>query len=377
MEVARYDAAMGEASATVSEGVVEGDMPCAQCGYNLRTLSASGVCPECGTPVTETRRREKALAIFSFRRMAWGATLLTLLAACGAIEALWFLYTKPIFAASEEASPFEKSLMIVLPWIQALYRVPLVIAALLVIASRRRAASARLKRVAWWVAVLTAVAGLLIVAAAYRVTDLAWIRAISLPPLFALGVWAVASCYTRASQNGRERRFVWITLWIACLCAGALAANIGWLLSNRLSTRPTTGWAIFNVEFVHLDIKLVDPWPFWINFTDPLISICCLWLLVAGARLVRRFLGCCGRPRLAWWLALFFLPATIFPAAMISTLLLFYLDFKAGAGRFIQLFISRHIDYLYLLFYAPMLVCWGVVAVVAWRERRRRRGVTG
>jgi hypothetical protein len=31
-----------------------GDLPCAGCGYNLRSISIRGVCPECGTPVRAT-----------------------------------------------------------------------------------------------------------------------------------------------------------------------------------------------------------------------------------------------------------------------------------------------------------------------------------
>lgn len=31
--------------------VITGDLPCASCGYNLRTLAVSGRCPECGEPV--------------------------------------------------------------------------------------------------------------------------------------------------------------------------------------------------------------------------------------------------------------------------------------------------------------------------------------
>src|SRR5262245_32299566 len=32
-------------------GTVTADSPCRKCGYNLRGLSVSGRCPECGTPV--------------------------------------------------------------------------------------------------------------------------------------------------------------------------------------------------------------------------------------------------------------------------------------------------------------------------------------
>lgn len=34
-----------------ASGVIENDVQCVKCGYNLRTLSMLGRCPECGTPV--------------------------------------------------------------------------------------------------------------------------------------------------------------------------------------------------------------------------------------------------------------------------------------------------------------------------------------
>src|SRR5689334_24506997 len=41
----------GAAEATAGAGVLETDVPCRKCSYNLRGLSADGRCPECGTPV--------------------------------------------------------------------------------------------------------------------------------------------------------------------------------------------------------------------------------------------------------------------------------------------------------------------------------------
>src|ERR1700733_1253483 len=32
------------------------DLPCRSCGYNLRTLSIDGICPECATPVRVSMR---------------------------------------------------------------------------------------------------------------------------------------------------------------------------------------------------------------------------------------------------------------------------------------------------------------------------------
>src|SRR5262245_25253609 len=34
--------------------VIRSDLPCSDCGYDLRTLSADGRCPECGQPIAQT-----------------------------------------------------------------------------------------------------------------------------------------------------------------------------------------------------------------------------------------------------------------------------------------------------------------------------------
>ena len=38
---------------------IEHDLPCIQCGYNLRTQLMGGSCPECGTPVSRSVRTDQ------------------------------------------------------------------------------------------------------------------------------------------------------------------------------------------------------------------------------------------------------------------------------------------------------------------------------
>ena len=40
----------------VPSSIIDRDLPCGRCGYNLRTLAATGKCPECGTAVARTIR---------------------------------------------------------------------------------------------------------------------------------------------------------------------------------------------------------------------------------------------------------------------------------------------------------------------------------
>lgn len=36
------------------KALIDRDLPCVRCGYNLRTISTAGICPECSCPVTTT-----------------------------------------------------------------------------------------------------------------------------------------------------------------------------------------------------------------------------------------------------------------------------------------------------------------------------------
>lgn len=61
-------------------GRIAVDLPCLNCGYNLRTLAADGLCPECGTPVANSAcgyylRYAPAPWV---RRLAYGGLLLTI-----------------------------------------------------------------------------------------------------------------------------------------------------------------------------------------------------------------------------------------------------------------------------------------------------------
>jgi len=53
--------------------LIERDMPCIGCGYNLRSLSLNGICTECGLPVrysfdTNQCEGETRHVVFVFKR---------------------------------------------------------------------------------------------------------------------------------------------------------------------------------------------------------------------------------------------------------------------------------------------------------------------
>jgi hypothetical protein len=57
-------------------GVVEKDILCLECRYNLRTLNASAKCPECGSPVAKSLARWQNAKNENFRRLATAAIIL-------------------------------------------------------------------------------------------------------------------------------------------------------------------------------------------------------------------------------------------------------------------------------------------------------------
>jgi hypothetical protein len=71
---------MSEAADTVLGGVVARDLACVKCSYNIRTLSAAGKCPECGTAVVASVKAFRDKSVF-IHRPAFAAFALVCLGA--------------------------------------------------------------------------------------------------------------------------------------------------------------------------------------------------------------------------------------------------------------------------------------------------------
>lgn len=78
-------------------GLIDEDIPCRRCGYNLKTLSPESKCPECGTSVSRSIHGD--LLRFAdpdwVRKLATG-TLTTMIGACLAIMG-WLVFTAMVF----------------------------------------------------------------------------------------------------------------------------------------------------------------------------------------------------------------------------------------------------------------------------------------
>src|SRR5258707_253928 len=61
------------AGVPLSPPTIETDLACIKCAYNLRTLSSNGTCPECGSPVWQSRLARPDLR--AFRRFQRGLFL--------------------------------------------------------------------------------------------------------------------------------------------------------------------------------------------------------------------------------------------------------------------------------------------------------------
>ena len=68
---------MKDGADSLEEGLrVAVDVPCVGCGYNLRMLMVTGLCPECAMPVAPSIEAERATATFNLKRVRRGAVLL-------------------------------------------------------------------------------------------------------------------------------------------------------------------------------------------------------------------------------------------------------------------------------------------------------------
>src|SRR4051794_20030737 len=64
--------------------VVPSDVPCLKCGYNLRGLAASGLCPECAEPIARSLDVYRKLA--TMPQIVWARFVLAGLVA-------WIVYS--------------------------------------------------------------------------------------------------------------------------------------------------------------------------------------------------------------------------------------------------------------------------------------------
>lgn len=77
-----------------SAAVLDRDLACARCDYNLRTLTANAVCPECGEPIARTLESQSALAWA--RRIRAGFWQLLIWASVAlAVSVFWFVLVEP------------------------------------------------------------------------------------------------------------------------------------------------------------------------------------------------------------------------------------------------------------------------------------------
>lgn len=88
--------------ASILSRELAGDLPCVQCGYNLKGLTVRGMCPECGVSVRTTLlavvdpRAREFRHVEHPRAVAWGLMLWSG-AACAACIVVWLLQLAYVF----------------------------------------------------------------------------------------------------------------------------------------------------------------------------------------------------------------------------------------------------------------------------------------
>lgn len=114
---------------------VRDDLPCGACGYNLRTLPAVGVCPECGAPVFNSLIRADQRRRRMHMRRGLSLVLLSLLILlCGWLAQAAVLVALSAGTGPNMATAVEAMLVVRLtyPLLIALFGLPLVIGLLMV-----------------------------------------------------------------------------------------------------------------------------------------------------------------------------------------------------------------------------------------------------
>jgi len=184
-------AGMSQSPAIPPAPPVEPDLLCHNCGYNLHTLAESARCPECGMPVSTTRR---ALALLGGidGRLLWKGMLLL------AGAAAW-----PLFVAIFRA----RLSVLTRPWaylaVDGLFAAMLLVGIFLV---ERACLPMRGRRK--WVSRVAAALGI-----AWAVTGLCW-DLMEFSPLVRFVLWPVQD----------ELPLIWVWMRIALMAVGTLFA---------------------------------------------------------------------------------------------------------------------------------------------------------
>jgi hypothetical protein len=120
MSDAELSAPTGEQSTTAT--VIESDLHCIRCGYNLRTLSVEGRCPECGSLVCETIDAD--LPGRWRKRVRAGLLLLMLQNLHGLVSSAIYATLFSLFGTAN----WPQSIFPLLQYMSCLHRLPMLVA---------------------------------------------------------------------------------------------------------------------------------------------------------------------------------------------------------------------------------------------------------
>ncbi|MCC7205546.1 MAG: hypothetical protein IT441_10735 [Phycisphaeraceae bacterium] len=90
-----------------AQGLLDADVPCVVCGYNLRSLTLAATCPECGSPVDGSARGD----LLQFADQAWlarvtrGLTMLLLLVLAGIVLGMVVGVVAAVLTAGNPGNP--------------------------------------------------------------------------------------------------------------------------------------------------------------------------------------------------------------------------------------------------------------------------------
>jgi len=210
---------------------VDCDLSCVSCGYNLRTLSLAGVCPECGQPVFKSIRRGLHEADLNWlRTVRLGATILAWTwVAAGAVGLIGVFGPPHLLGVMYTKWP-------IIPWAfgcgATLFGY--IIGSVLLTKQEPNTRSPR------WFSVTSAIRacpGVLTIALLAKYAHFVSYDAALIVPTLILWAGLIDVHTLRLARRGGDRdtaRFAAETLWV-CPVAYALTALVGWTLLVSVS----------------------------------------------------------------------------------------------------------------------------------------------
>lgn len=244
--------------------LIQEDVICLRCGYNLRMLARNARCPECGEGVGVSLVNRRPRVVIHWRRLALGAAVVTFVAAWHAAGMLG------LWEWLGSALSLPQMVFALLPMMSGAVLLPVAVA----LVAGSRDATSRRGRAQTWVCVMTAFLLMLLVIAAGAMTVAAdvgawsdfmdhaggWIFTV-MGFTFVFGVWLLIFSsllfLRRILIDGHQRGLAAAAVIVLGLATVGSLAQVPWTVPGNIDTFPPRYWefGLFFYSFYSLDFE--------------------------------------------------------------------------------------------------------------------------